>query len=521
MTAFSYPEKGSRILQQFVERRQAERAIAARQALPAKRNFAGAAINRLTSSLESWSGAVNSDLDNGLAILRSRARSLCANNEFGKRFLALVSVNVIGSCGPTLQVRAMTQSGNLDKPANDAIETHWKRWTQKADLTGRMTLTRMLQVAMKSVARDGEALIRVVRQSSLPYGIQLQLLEADRLDESLNVRFADGSMVRQGVELDPLGRPVAYHLLTAHPGENYVAGARKLERVEARDIYHVFLPERAEQVRGYTWLHAVLMRSHMLHGFEEAAVVAARVGASKMGVWVKDPEAAGGGPDALAALADGKGADGNLHMSAEPGEFIEAPDGYTLDSWNPEYPHANFESFLKACVRGLAVGLNVASHNLSGDMNEVTYSSARIAEMAEREIWKELQEWLSASLLQPLFREWLSSALLRGDVKFEQSGKSLPSDRLDKFADVARFQARRWDWVDPLNDARASEVLIDKGLASRTSIAAAQGREFEDIVDELTQEKALLEAAGLDAAPKAKQVAAAANTPSDPNEVPA
>lgn len=494
MTTFSFPDKGSRILRDFVAKREAERAIVARHAAPRQRAFAAAAINRLTASLEQWSGAINADLDASLAIMRSRARSLCANNEFGRRFLSLVSANVVGSTGPTLQVRALTQSGRLDKPANDAIELAWARWARQADITGRMNLARILQVAVKGVARDGEALIRIVRDRSLPFGIQLQLLEADRLDEALNVSYPSGPRIRQGVELDTAGRPVAYHLLAGHPGENY-GQPRKYERVPARDLLHVFLPERAEQVRGYTWLHAVLLRTHMLHGFEEAAVVAARVGASKMGIWTRDPEAA----SALEQVAN-HGTDattGNLQMSAEPGEFIEAPTGYKLESWDPDYPHANYEMFVKACVRGIAAGLNVAAHNLSGDMTDVNYSSARIAELSEREVWKELQEWLTDSVLLPLFETWLETALLRGDVRMEASGKALPAERLPKFAAAARFQSRRWDWVDPLKDAQAADLLIRTKLASRTQIAASQGREFEDIVDELGQEQELIAEADL------------------------
>ncbi len=512
MTTFSYPEKGSRILAEHARKMQLQRAIAARAGAPRQRSFAGAAVNRLTTSLETWSGALNADLDNGLAILRARARTLCANNEFGRRFLSLVSTNIVGPNGPTLQVRATMLGGALDKAANDAIEVAWKQWGMVCELTGKMTLTRLLQVGAKGVARDGEALIRFVRDRSLPHGLGLQLLEADRLDETINGTF-NGNAVRQGVERDNAGRPVAYHLLTTHPGDSYNQQQRKTERVLAKNLLHVFLPERAEQVRGYTWLHAVLMRSHMLHGFEEAAVIAARVGASKMGIWTRDSDAA----DALSAVADAQDASGNLQMSAEPGDFIEAPAGYKLESWSPDYPHANFESFLKACVRGLAVGLNVASHNLSGDMTEVNYSSARIAELAEREIWKELQEWFVAAVMLPIYREWLASALLRGEITFAESGKSLPADRYDKFAGAARFQARRWDWVDPLKDAQASRELIAEGLASRTEIAASKGREFEDIVDELAQEKALLEAAGLDVGekpepPATKPAAAPADT---------
>jgi len=52
--------------------------------------------------------------------------------------------------------------------------------------------------------------------------------------------------------------------------------------VPASDVFHLFVPERAEQLRGYTWLHAVLMRAQMLQGYEEAALVAARVGATRL-----------------------------------------------------------------------------------------------------------------------------------------------------------------------------------------------------------------------------------------------
>lgn len=507
-TIEAVPAGGSRILAEWNARRARERAIAAGQKIAMREaGFAGASINLLTMSMAQWSGAVNADLDNALVILRSRARSLCANNEWGRRFLSLVAINLVGATGPALQVRAkMATSGALDHAANDAIEIHWARWCRGyADIGGRMSFARMLQVIAKSVARDGDALVRVVRNRRAPYGMSLQLLEADRLDESLNQRLPGGNQIRQGVELDSMLKPVAYHVWTTHPGENWT-GAKERERIDARDMYHVYLPERAEQVRGYSWLHAVLMRSSMLHGFEEAAVVAARVGAAKMGVFKRSADASDVGLNSIADAKDS--ATGALQMNAEPGEFVELPVGYELQSWDPEYPHANFESFLKACLRGLSTGLDVATHNLSGDMTDVNYSSARIAELAEREVWTILQSWLIDSLVMPIYADWLAAALTRGDITFETSGNALPMDRFNKFINVSRFQGRRWSWVDPLKEAQAAGELVHLGLASRTSIAASQGREFDDVLDELAAEKIAMDAAGLSTAPKEAKTAA-------------
>jgi hypothetical protein len=195
-------------------------------------------------------------------------------------------------------------------------------------------------------------------------------------------------------------------------------------------------------------------------------------------------------------MADGMSG-GLPQFKVEAGEMFELPPGYKLSSWNPDYPHANFESFLKACLRGLAAGMDVAAHNLTGDMTEVNYSSARIAELNEREMWMVLQDWLITSFVQPLYEEWLAINLLTGKITFEMSGKALPADRYEKFRSASRFQGRRWAWVDPAKEADANAKLLETGLTSRTRLAAEQGEEFDDILDELAAEKVAMEAAGL------------------------
>lgn len=483
--------------------------------------FAGGAVNRLTVSLATWSGAINADLDASLVIMRARARQLAQSNEYGRRFLSLVATNVVGPHGPKLQVRAYTDFPDqrnkkpvLDKVANDAIEVHYARWCKVSDVTGRMDFAQQCRVAIKGAARDGEALVRYVRRPDLPYGIALQLLEADRLDEQLNVLFQNGGAIRQGVEIDSSGRPLALHIKTTHPGDRYTQAHAKSERVPMSQILHIYLPERAEQVRGYSWFHAIILRALQLHGFNEAAVIAARIGASKVAALVPKDTDGGPMPGALDAVADGKSSSGALHMDVEAGDILQVPQGYDLDSWNPEYPHANFESFVKAAMRGISAGLDVATHNLSGDMTDVNYSSARIAELSERDMWITLQQWFIRAMVQPVFEEWLAIALLRGEITLP-NGKALPAEKLGKFRDAARFQGRRWPWVDPSKEIDAAQKAVDLGITSRTRLAAERGEEFDDVLDELTQEREQLEAAKLAGRPVAPPAAPPAPPPQE------
>lgn len=476
--------------------------------------FAGGAVGRLTASMASWSGSVNNDLDGSLTIMRARGRQLGQSNEYGRRFLTLVANNIVGPKGPTLQVRAYTAQVDpkkppmLDKVANDAIEIHYARWAKKADITGRMHLAQLYRVAAKAVARDGEALVRIVRQRNLPYGMALQLLEADRLDETINATLPNGC-VRQGVEIDTMGRPVALYIKSRHPGDRFGPGHNESERVPMADIRHVYLPERAEQVRGYTWFHAIIVRAMQLHGFNDAAVTAAKIGASKVAALERPEESMAGGAELMADAQTSTG----LQMNVEAGEMFELPPGYKLSSWNPEYPHANFESFVKAAMRGISAGLDVATHNLSGDMTDVNYSSARIAELSEREQWMVLQDWFINTLVEPVYQEWLAMALLRGDITFPQSGKALPADKLGKFQDASRFQGRRWSWVDPSKEIDAKQSEVDLRITSRTRIAAERGYELEDVLDELAQEEALMEQMGL--MPKSAPAPATAPAPAE------
>jgi lambda family phage portal protein len=206
-------------------------------------------------------------------------------------------------------------------------------------------------------------------------------------------------------------------------------------------------------------------------------------------------------------------------MTAEAGEFIELPEGYSLESWDPQYPNETFESFVTQNLRSVAAGLDVATHNLTADMTQVNYSSARIAEMAERDSWTSLQQWLIDLCLLPLYNEWLRFSLMRGDIRLPESGRALPEEREQKFLDAAEFRGRRWQWVDPNNEAKAKQAELDMGITSRTRICAERGYDFDDILVELAAEADEMKAKGINQAPAAAPPARpAAATPDDKSD---
>jgi lambda family phage portal protein len=332
------------------------------------------------------------------------------------------------------------------------------------------------------------------------HGYKLQVLDVDRLDDMLNKALPGGGAIHMGIELDSQSRPVAYHLLKRKPASWQAGGyPREHERVPAADICHVFIPDFAEQVRGVPWMYAALLNLVHLGAFEEAAVIAARIGASQMG-FIESPD----GGETLAGQ-QAKDASGAPIISAEPGAMQTLPPGYKFNAgWNPRYPDAAIEPFVNALLRGIAVGVNVAHHNLSGNMEGVNYSSARIAELSERDHWMSVQNFVSEHMHQDNYDDWLRWQVLMGVLPFDLA-------RLDKYRNVY-WQGRRWQWVDPLKEVNAAILAKDHKLKSRTRIVAEGGEDIEDVFDEIAQEEALAKEKGIDLQPPAKP-AAGSSTP--------
>ena len=230
-----------------------------------------------------------------------------------------------------------------------------------------------------------------------------------------------------------------------------------------------------------------------LGAYEEAAVIAARVGASKMGFFHSE--------DNGAVQGDGEDSQGVPFMEADPGSFGVLPPGTDFTPFNPDYPHAMFGEFIKAALRGIASGAGVSYHSLANDLEGVNFSSIRAGTLEERDQWIALQAWFIDTLMEPIYNEWIGNALAFGQIVLA-NGSPLPIEKRDKFS-AHTWQARRWQWVDPLKDMNANVVAIENGLKSPQSIAAELGMDYEDTLIQIKQAQDLAARIGVELGPKA------------------
>jgi len=451
------------------------------------RSYAGAAHGRLTADWIVGAVGPNAALRGSLSALRNRCRDLERNNDYVRGFLGALQTNVVGASGIRLQMRVRNDDGSPDVDANRRIEEAWAEWGRHGICTvdGRMSWADVQRLFIRSVARDGEIIVRLVRGAAAgnDFGFALQLLEADHLDETDDRDLSGNRRVRMGVEIDGWGRPTALHLWRSHPGDMISSrdGERKI-RLPMRDAVHAYLMERPGQLRGIPWLSSAIMRLHQLGKYEEAELVAARVASSKMGFFEPDP-------DADHQLI-GQRHDGELLMEAAPGQFEMLPPGYRFQPWDPQHPNNAFEAFTRAMLRGVSASLGCSYATLSADLAQTNYSSLRQGALSERDMWRLLQAWMIEAFLRPVFMAWLGMAMTTGAL-------ALPMSKWRKFAQPT-FQPRGWDWVDPLKEVNAAIAEIEMGLNTHSNVVASKGRDLADLMVQRQAEDRLAAAHGVD-----------------------
>lgn len=446
---------------------------------------------------EDWMAQIlsaDAEMRHVLATLRARSRQLVRDNAHAAGFIHALVDGVLGEHAVGVRPRVRRPDGALDDATNGVLWDAWCQWQHRETCSadGQNSFAELQRLIFRAWATDGEVLVRRGFGAPNAFGYDLQVIDADLLDETLNVPPAPGrNEIRMGIEVDRRGRPVAYHLFERHPHDMFFAAARERVRVPAEQILHLFLQLRPGQTRGVPLLTPVMLALRLLDEYTIAELMMARVASSAGGFFETDKDAYTPSADA----PDGTDASRAIRLDLEPGVSQQLPPGITFKAWDPKHPTDAFEPFQKVLLRMVArgSGSGVSYATLTGDLSEANYSSDRAGRLAERDAWRASQRWFADRLLRPVYGDVVRFGLLAGAI-------ALP------LADVQRlgahdFEYRGWPWVDPLKDINAAGQELALRLTSRQRVCAERGRDFETILEELAEEERLAGKYGVPLAP--------------------
>ncbi|MDD2610657.1 MAG: phage portal protein [Giesbergeria sp.] len=474
-----------------------------------------------------FAGSADADLLPELGTLASRSRDLARNNGLMAGGIQTLRDNIIGAVlrlSAKPDYRLLGWSLEQAREWSNNTEAHFRSWaeTTECDAASSLNLLGLTSLSLSSSLVNGEALALPLwlPKPGRRWNTRLSLIESDRLSTPPHLTGMAG--MRDGIEQEQYGEPLAYHIQAAHPGEAiYLNGSEAMnlmrwERVPAftpwggRRVLHLHDKERTGQSRGKPVVTAVMREFHMAGKYAQNELEASLAN-SLVAAFLEsslDQESAGAlfGDDPRAAW--NKSVKEMQHIRKLKGAaVIPLPAGARLNSFTPGRPNAAFEAFMMATLRHIAAGMNLPYELLLKDFSQSNYSSARAALLEAWRYFHGRRRWLMDYWLRPIYELWLEEAVNAGVV-------DAPGFYENRYAYTrCRFIFGGRGWVDPVKEATASKIRRESMVSTLEQECAEQGLDVEEVLDQQAIEKQMMLDRGLDPNADTPVTRAAASAP--------
>ena len=490
-----------KVLDYLIEQVNPQRGLRRKQARKLMRAYAGAEASRINNTAKPRNLAADTELGGpfGADAMRAWARKLVRDNAYAWGVVDTIVSSVVG-CGITAQSMVETPAGEDVEDVNWQRDEIWQAWCEVCDINGQYTFGEMQRIAQREIVEAGEVLIHLVttprteyKGISRPVPFALEIIEADRLagdkDTYAIAREGDKRIVR-GVELDELGKPVAYWIYQDHPNAPY-AWNRTPIRIDAKNIIHLFRRDRIGQSRGVSWFAPVMSWLRDLGIYVDNEIQASAV-ASCFGVAIKTETPIG-------SLLPGNGddavdANGNAFDYLEPAMVVRLRPGESVESINPGRPNSGSEPWIRLMLRGIAVGTGLSYEVVARDYSGTSYSSSRTSMLEDRRRFRCWQRYLLNHMCQPIWDRFCEAAALAGSDAFPTMAELLENRR--KYAAV-EWQTQEWEWVDPQAEQAASQMSIDALQSTYQVELGNRGRNWRQVFYQRAKEEQLKQQLGL------------------------
>lgn len=414
----------------------------------AYRGGVGTRLSTTWSRNQSFTGGRQGDRAN-LGSMRDRARRVYQENAIGRSILNTETDNVVAD-GLNLQ-------GRTSDPAfNGEVEARYHEWLKVCDISGMRDGIELQREAYRMSRRDGDGGIVLVDRGGHS---RLQLIPGDL------VQNPDGQWdpnYKDGVEIDRVGRPIAFHVL-----EQDEIGTRTFQRIGAGSF--VFLSHYPETMitRGESCYATVFPLLDQLDAYVDAVVIAARMGAV-FGLLFKS-ETAGKQHSSLPMMTNSQG-EQQKGVTLENGMIRYLGAGDDVVQVNPSQPMANTPDFVRCILRLIGLPFDMPLELVLRDVSQSNLSSLRGALQDFRRACR-IRRRAYAAHWSRIYLWWLEREIKSGAFK-----TPIPADWHKH-----ELHARGWEFTDPVTDVQAAMMACEFGFDSPQNVMAQLGRDPEDM----------------------------------------
>lgn len=432
--------------------------------------------NKKKNSTAGWNssgGDVIKDINLNLSTLRERGRDLFMGSPIATGAIKTTATNTVGAglrLKPRINKKILGLSEEQGSELEEQISNEFNMWANsKVDVLGLLDFYSLQELAFLSVLLSGEVFVLlpfIETQDNNPYGLKIQLVEADRICNERNKKNTDEMI--DGVILDKNGRIKAYQVADKHPlGQKTNYEVKKIDvhsKTGKRNIIHLLGVERPGQLRGVPFLSPVIEKLKQLDRYTDAELMAAVV-SGLFTVFIENEKIQTN--DSLKNLSNINEEDrqdeheNNIELGN--GAVWELEEGQKIKETNPGRPNTAFDGFTSSIIDQIGTALEIP-HEVLVKHFGTSYSASRAALQEAWRMFKKRREWFAKGFCQVIYSEWLTDAVLRGRVN------------LPKFFEdpIYRYAYLQTEWIgpavgqlDPLKEVSAAAKRIEIGISTR------------------------------------------------------
>jgi lambda family phage portal protein len=407
--------------------------------------------------------------------LRERARCERDNNGYCSGLIETIADDLVGT-GPTAQFRIP----GLDDDATALVERNFWVWTQAIGLATK------LQILEMSALCDGEGFGVLVTNPAVAdhwlnprVQLDLRLYECDQCGDAILDPASLNAV--DGIRFDDHGNRTEYRFFKAHPGgQTVLSSYLETEPIPARDVIHWFKRKRAGQERGVPEITPALPLFAQLRRYTLAVLSAAELAACIAGVLKTNLPVPSEVVNGDTTLFD--------EINIVRNKLLTLSDGWDISQLKPEQPTNTYPDFKRELLNEIGRPLQAPFNVVSGNSSGYNYSSGRLDHQLYHRSLRGKRRRLEQEVLDRCLVAWFNEASMVPGLLPE----GLPP-----------LAAWTWSWqwdgfgsIDPVKEANANETRLASGQTTLAEIAAAEGKDWEERMEQRARERRKAESLG-------------------------
>lgn len=390
------------------------------------------------------------------------------------------------------------------------------------DASGTKTFTEMVRLVVGSwvIAGESLAIVEWLRGKERPLRTAVNLIPPERMS---NPHYtADTLRLRQGVEQDKFGRPVAAHIRSNHPGDWLLADSVGLRWMRVpwhkpwgrAQILHGYSAMQPYQTRGISDMVSVLKQMRMTRKLQEMvlqnAVIQASYAATIESELPRDMVAEMMGGSMGAAGSENELSStylkqlmeytsGGKNVNIDGAKIPVLFPGTKLNVSPLAAPGGMGEDYEQSLLRHTASGLGLSYEQFARDYSQTTYSSARAASAETEKFMVARKKAAADRFATEVWHLVLEEMVSRGQLP-------LPGGmtRKDFYRPLVKDALGRCSWIgagrgyiDRLKETQAALLAIRGGLSTYERETALMGEDYRDVFEQQAREMRMQDEAGL------------------------